>query len=69
MHARLRSDPAYGNVYIRPDMTYQQRQRDSELRDEVKRRRKKGEKNLKIVRGKVALYNPTLNSPGEGRSL
>ena len=54
----LRNDEVYRNVYLKPDLTYQQRRKEAELRQEVRRRKENGEKNLKIVRGVITIVKP-----------
>ena len=44
--------PGGERSYVRPDLTYQQRLRDRELRQKLKERREAGE-NVKISRGQI----------------
>ena len=44
---------AHKNVYISPDLTPRQRKEAFELREEMRQRRGRGEKGLKIVKGKI----------------
>ena len=43
----------YNNVYVRPDLTYKQRQEGQKLREELKRRQLRGETDLVIRRGQL----------------
>ncbi len=52
----LHDDPTYKDVYLKPDLTYEQRQAEAKLRQELRERREKGEKNLKIQRGKIVSH-------------
>lgn len=45
--------PGGANAWVRPDLTYRQRQSDFVLRKELYRRKEGGEENLKIHRGKI----------------
>ena len=54
----LHEDPIFKDVYIKPNLTYEQRQKDAELRSELKRRKANGQKNVRIVRGKIVVYQP-----------
>jgi hypothetical protein len=49
--------PNAERAWIRPDLTYQQRLRDRELRDELHRRRDAGEANIKIRNGEIVSSN------------
>lgn len=49
----LRNKEQYSEVYIRPDLTYRQRKEEQKLREEMKFRILKGEKNLKIRNGQL----------------
>jgi hypothetical protein len=49
--------PNADRAWIRPDLTYQQRIRDRELRDELRRRREAGEANIKIRNGEIVPSN------------
>jgi hypothetical protein len=49
--------PNAQRAWIRPDLTYQQRLRDRELRDELHRRRDAGEANIKIRNGEIVSSN------------
>jgi hypothetical protein len=44
-------------AWVRPDLTYQQRVKDRELRAELSRRRDAGEANIKIHRGEIISSN------------
>ena len=62
----LKETVQYANVYIRPDLTYNQRKEAKQAREEMKMRMSKGETNLKIVRGKLVKFIDTseqLQSP------
>ena len=50
---KLKDDDTYQDVYLKPDLTFEQRKRDASLRGELKLRKESGEKNLIIVRGKI----------------
>ena len=50
---KLKNEEDYRDVYIRPDLTYDQRQKDNELRRTLRERRSNGEKNLRIVRRRI----------------
>ena len=50
---QLRSSEKYGNVYITPDLTPAEREAAKKLRDELSARRKAGEVNLTICRGRI----------------
>lgn len=56
---KLHDDELYSDVYLKPDLTYEQRQRDSKLRKELRQRRVDGEKNLRIVRGEIVMARPS----------
>jgi hypothetical protein len=49
--------PNAQRAWVRPDLTYQQRVRDRELRAELNRRREAGEANIKIHRGEIVQSN------------
>jgi hypothetical protein len=49
--------PNADRAWVRPDLTYQQRVKDRELRDELHRRREAGEANIKIRRGEIVSTN------------
>ena len=49
----LRRIPEWDGVYIGPDLTKKERESDYNLRQELKRRRNNGEKNLMIRRGHI----------------
>lgn len=51
----LKGTEQYSNVYITPDLTYQERQQRRELRAELERRRSQGETNLVIRRGRICV--------------
>ena len=57
---RLKDDEVYSEVYLKPDLTFEQRKKDAILRGELKQRRDGGEKNLIIVRGKIVKLKPKL---------
>ena len=60
-HAKnLRNNVKFPNIYINPDLTYIQRQRNKALREELKRRREAGE-NVRIRRGVVVESDSILN--------
>ena len=46
-------NPMWKNVYVNPDMTKQQRHKDFQLRQELKRRREEGENDLIIRNGVI----------------
>ena len=56
---KLRHSSAFERIYASPDLTPKERQVNKELRDELKRRRSSGEKNLSIRRGKIVVLSPT----------
>ena len=61
--AKLRLNPDWKNVYVNPDMTLAERNANRLLRQELRERRNKGEKNLVIRRNKIVLLSkppPTL---------
>ena len=60
---RLKDDEIYKEVYLKPDLTYEQRQQDATLREELKKRKENGEKNLLIVRGKIVKAKPRIPPP------
>ena len=49
----LKGYEQWGEVFIGPDLTRKERERDYELRQEVKSRRRGGETNLLIRRGRI----------------
>ena len=53
----LRGIEEWERVYISPDLTQPERQRNKELRDELKRRREDGETNIMIRRGRIVSDN------------
>ena len=53
--AKLLKASKYSNIYINPDLTPDQRKRDSELRKALKTRRANGESNLIIRKGEIVL--------------
>lgn len=55
---RLHNDEVYNEVYLKPDLTYEQRKKEAELRRELRQRTSAGEKNLRIVRGKIVTARP-----------
>lgn len=55
---KLKEDEVYKNVYVKPDLTYEQRQQEATLRQELRDRKEEGEKNLMIVRGKIVVRQP-----------
>ena len=50
---QLRSSEKYGNIYITPDLTPAEREAAKKLRDELSARKKAGEVNITIRRGKI----------------
>ena len=50
---QLLSSDKYGNVYITPDLTPAEREAAKKLRDELSARKKAGEVNITIRRGKI----------------
>ena len=50
---KLRKSCTWSNIYISPDLTPKERQKNRLLRDELKIRRNAGEKNLYIKRGRI----------------
>ena len=66
--AKLResSSNAFRKVYVTPDLTYQQRQANRKLREELQRRRESGESNLKISRGQIVQATPAFRHAGSG---
>ena len=50
---KLRKSCTWSNIYIFPDLTPKERQKNRLLRDELKIRRNAGEKNLYIKRGRI----------------
>lgn len=50
---KLKENVQYRDVYIRPDLTYRQRKEERKLREEMKARVLKGEKNLRIKNGQL----------------
>lgn len=72
----LASDPDLAGLrfspFIRPDLTQAERDRDYELRQEVKRRRDAGENDIKISRGKIIKFhrgNTQGPLSGDGRRI
>ena len=55
---KLKDDEVYKDVYLKPDLTFEQRKKDAILRGELKQRKDRGEKNLMIVRGKIVKLKP-----------
>lgn len=54
LNKKLRvSNKGYQNIFIDPDLTAQQRSKDKELRQELKRRKENGEENLIIKKGEI----------------
>lgn len=53
---QLRHITEYQNIFISPDMTYSEREKDKKLRIDLKERRKRGEKNLMIKNGVITQY-------------
>ena len=51
--AKLLNSGKYKNVYINPDLTPQQRDKDRLLRQELKKRRDNGESDVYINKGKI----------------
>ena len=53
-HAKeLRQSESWGNIYISPDLTPTERERDKKLRTELKQRRDDGERDIIIRNGKI----------------
>ena len=50
---QLRNSEEWGNIFISPDMTPQEREKNRSLRVELRRRREEGEPNLIIRRGRI----------------
>ena len=63
---RESSDAVLRNVYVTPDLTYQQRVANKKLRDELQRRKDAGESNLKISRGQIVQTDPAFRHAGPG---
>ena len=55
---KLHNDEVYKEVYLKSDLTYEQRKKEAELRRELRQRMEAGEKNLRIVRGKIVNARP-----------
>ena len=51
--ATLRSTPEWGNVYITPDLTWQEREKARTLRQELARRKALGEEHIHIRQGRI----------------
>ena len=54
---KLRHSSTFDKIYVSPDLTLKERQVNKQLRDELKRRRSSGEKNLSIRRGKIVVLS------------
>ena len=50
----------YSEVYLNPDLTYDQRRKEAEVRQELRHRKEQGEKNLRNVRGRITEVKPPL---------
>ena len=51
--ASLRDSPKWSRVYITPDLTWQEREKGRQLRDELARRKESGEQHIWIRRGRI----------------
>ena len=65
---QLRSSEKYGNIYITPDLTPAEREAAKKLRDELSARRKAGEVNLTIRRGKIVKMNTNVGHAKDSES-
>ena len=54
---QLRSTAKYSNIYINPDMTQKEREKGKALREELAARKRAGETNLTIRKGKIVPYD------------
>ena len=55
--SQLKSKPDWENVYVNPDMTLAERNANRLLRQELKERRNRGERNLIIRRNKIVFLS------------
>ena len=55
-------------MYINPDLTYKERQASKELRQELARRKKAGEKDIFIRRGQIVKRISTTQDSGSNDS-
>lgn len=65
MASQLRSTEEWQRVFITPDLTYKERQEQKRLRDELRRRREAGEKDLLIKRGKIVPARLLTSAPAQ----
>ena len=59
---KLRVSTTWKKVYISPDLMPKERQQSKKLRDELKRRKDAGEKDLYIKFGKIVSHPPASTS-------
>ena len=64
--SELRHSNEWRNVYITPDLTWQEREEGRKLRGELARRRDEGERNLVIRRGKIVVLEPRHQESARG---
>ena len=59
---QLRSSDKWGNIYITPDLTPAEREASRKVREELAARRKSGETNLTIRRGRIVTIDTVVQS-------
>ena len=64
----LRQSKQFSSMYINPDLTYKERQASKELRQELARRKKAGEKDIFIRRGQIVKRISTAQDSGSNDS-
>ena len=62
MAPQLRSSDKWGNIYITPDLTPAEREAARKVREELAARRKSGETNLTIRRGRIVTIDTVVHS-------
>ena len=55
--SKLQATERWNNIYVTPDLTIKERETNKALREELKRRKDNGEKNLIIKRGRIVTKN------------
>ena len=63
---KLRDSETWSDIFITPDMTPKERERNKQLREELKRRRNEGEEGLVIRGGQIKQLNQPKDNHDEG---
>ena len=67
MASGLRHHDQWSNIYVTPDLTWQEREEGRKLRQELARRKGEGKPNLAIRRGKIVALEPRAQQGATGQ--